>query len=149
MKCRLFKNKKGFTLVELTVAMAISAIAMSMLVFCLMSINSFLKSKQLQTAYIDELIFFKTSLVSVFENYQTNSFVLNQQTIVSQNLIFTAESQDYVINYSENSLFNNGQKIEDFNYINSVGFSTQGNLVKCNVKYGEDLTYTIILNKRV
>lgn len=134
---------------ELTVAMAISAIAMSMLVFCLMSINSFLKSKQLQTAYIDELIFFKTSLVSVFENYQTNSFVLNQQTIVSQNLIFTAESQDYVINYSENSLFDNGQKIEDFDYINSVGFSTQGNLVKCNVEYGDDLTYTIILNKRV
>jgi len=143
------KLKKGFTLIELTVAMAVSAIAMSMLIFCLMSINSFLQNKELQTEYINQLTEFKTSINAVFENYQTSSFVLTEQNSELESLTLTNGSGEYVISYSENALFDNGEKVKEFDSITAVNFSTQENLVKCKIKYGDNLTYTLILNKRV
>lgn len=143
------KLKKGFTLIELTVAMAVSAVAMSMLIFCLMSINSFLQNKQQQSAYIEDLTSFKTSINAVFENYQTSSFVLNEQSSELESLTLTNGSSEYVISYSENALFDNGEKVKEFDFITAVNFSTQENLVKCKIEYGNDLIYTIVLDKRV
>lgn len=143
------KLKKGFTLIELTVAMAVSAVAMSMLIFCLMSINSFLQNKELQTEYINQLTEFKTSINAVFENYQTSSFVLNEQSSDAESLTLTSGSSEYVISYSENALYDNGEKVKEFACITAVNFSTQESLVKCKIKYGDNLTYTLILNKRV
>ena len=148
MKGSLVRSKKGFTLIELTVAMAVSLIAMSMLIFCLMSINSFLQNKQRQYNYIENLTSFKTSLQGVLENYQTTTFSLVQSSNLAS-FTLAGESQNYVVSYSESALFDNGEKIKDFDYINEVNFSTEGNLIKCNVEYGDNLIYTIILNKRV
>jgi len=149
MMTRRVHFKKGFTLIELTVAMAVSAIAMSMLVFCIISINSFLQIKQQQLTYLEDVTSFKTTIQTVLENYQTNNFSVVEQANSLPSFSLESESQNYLINFSDNALYNNGQLVKRFENIDTVNFTTKDNLIKCNLEYGENYIYTIILDKRV
>lgn len=140
------KSKKGFTLAEMAVALAISAIAFSMLFLVLASVNGFVKNKQFNANLQTELLSLKTTVLAETEKYQSYSL----QNPNGNALIFEngAEAEIVEIRFENGTLFANQTELANFEIITNVWFEANNSLIKCNVLWGDRCCCVIILEKR-
>ena len=100
-------NKRGFTLVELTIVMAISAIISVMIVSFAVLISAQVKKNNLRADFLESVITLRTDL---------------QKKFAEDNSQFDIEDPDFSFD------------LEEYEYIDDVDFSCQGKILKVVVK---------------
>jgi prepilin-type N-terminal cleavage/methylation domain-containing protein len=147
-KVKVERTCKGFTLHEFVVVMAVSAVVMSLVIMLVMSVSDFTHNKAIASEQRAEIAIFKNELNGAFEQFQQNDI----SVIIADNgaslCAVDGNSEQFIIAFKDKMLKFNNEDIATFKHINNVTFFLNGDLVKCNVTYGNDLTIVILLSKR-
>lgn len=147
------KSKKGYTLSELAVAMAVSAVIMSLVVMFCMSINTYIQTKKTLTAVNQEVEVAEDLINRFLEQYQSSEYnftistdckVLNVFQLVEGN-----EELKNTITLKSGELFAGGESLWQFENISSANFYLTESLIKCKLLYNENNEFNLIFNKRV
>lgn len=134
---------------ELAVAISVSAIIMTMLFTVVLSINSFVNTKEKMASSQSDLLTFKREIENIFEKYQEEDFILENFSGESDTITFQKDDCEFKITFEDKSLYENGDKVNSYPSILNVNFENKDNLVKCCVYCEENYKYVIILSKRV
>ena len=142
-------NKKGFTLVELTVTMAISVIIGALVFVACSAVGNYVNISEKTNDINSELSSFSQNVNEVFEKYQTSEYeisVLDNGEMLS----FSNNSiNDVILKFENNTFYENESAVMECKFISSISFEKKESLVKCVAVYENNLEYVIILNKRV
>lgn len=130
------KTKKGFTLAEMSVALAVIAIATSMIALCFVSIKNFSKTKQTQADITAEIQDFKKTFGAEFQKYQSPEYILVQNAGFSNTVNLTQNAQNIQISFNPNqkTLNANQQILQTYELITNAQFKTTQNLVYCTLE---------------
>ncbi|MBQ2713941.1 MAG: type II secretion system protein [Clostridia bacterium] len=142
------KSKKGFTLLELSIVIAVSAIAMAMLSVVMMQTNSFVATKNLQTARLTETESFEKTFALAIEEFQSLGYSIQNAENQSQ-IVFWGQGESNVILFQENTLWKNEESLAEFQEIQNVSFTNNDNIIKCTLAFDENTTHTLIFTKRI
>lgn len=142
------KIMKGFTLVELTITMAISVIVAALVFSASLMISDYVNKSQTASNTINELNTFSSNVNDIFNDYQLAEYSISVSSS-NDTLLFHSATDDSILTFQDGSLYKNDVVIQGCKYIKAVDFFINETLVKCIAHYGNDYTYTIILNKRV
>lgn len=142
------KTKHGFTLVELSIAMAVAAIAIALLIGFLTLAKTFTETKQTHEDFHYEISTFQQSLDLALENFQIPSFLLRQANGESK-LEFLGQNEMQTISFSDGSLWLNQTCLKSFHQIQSANFQTQGNIIKCTLQCELQPAQTLVFYKRI
>lgn len=142
------KSKKGFTLLELSIVIAVSAIAMAMLSVVMVQANGFVANKNLSVAMLNETQNFEKSFSLAIEEFQSVNYSISPTNNQSQ-IVFTGQGASQTISFADNTLWKNQQALGEFQKIQNVSFSTQNNIIKCMLMFDENTTHTLIFTKRI
>ena len=142
------KSKKGFTLLELSIVIAVSAVAMAMLSVVMVQANGFVATKNLLTARLTETEAFEKTFSLAIEEFQTINYSLQNAEDQNQ-LVFAGPGGDKTILFQENRLWKNEIALQEFQEIESVSFSAKNNIIKCTLNFDESTTHTLIFTKRI
>ena len=139
------KKSRGFTLLEMSVALGVAAVALAILALILTYANAFTKNKQLQTATFQEISLFKQTFESALEDFQSPNFTMQ---VVENQVVFESAGVAQTISFSGGKLWQNETILKEFAHIENVEFSTNQNLINCTLEYGNQ-TQTLVLVKRI
>ena len=139
------KKSRGFTLLEMSVALGVAAVALSILALILTYANAFTKNKQLQTATFQEIAMFKQTFESALEDFQSPSFTMQ---VVENQVVFESAGAEQTISFESGKLWQNETILKEFAHIENVEFSTNQNLINCTLEYGNQ-TQTLVFFKRI
>jgi prepilin-type N-terminal cleavage/methylation domain-containing protein len=142
------KSKKGFTLLELSIVLAVSAVAMAMLAVVMMQTNAFVANKNLLTARLAETQKFEKTFALAIEEFQTLDYSLQSVSNTSQ-IVFVGQGASNVVLFQQNALWKNQESLEQFKEIKNVNFLAQDNIIKCKLFFDESTTHTLIFTKRI
>ena len=137
--------KRGFTLLEMSVALGVAAIAMAMLALILSFANTFTKTKQIQTATFQEIALFKQNFEGALEDFQSPNF---QMKVFENQTVFEGAGAAQIISFSNGKLWQNETLLQTCAHIENITFSNNQNLINCTLEYGNQ-TQTIVLVKRI
>ncbi|MGN1227638.1 MAG: type II secretion system protein [Christensenellales bacterium] len=143
------KKNQGFTLAELSVAIAVGMIVMVMVFTMTMSINAYVKEKQVLNFVQNDIYLFEYHINALLERYQSADYSFSVGGENQSELIINNSSENDLIIYQNNSLYLNDERIEKFEYIESVVFDINKNLIRCNLSLKNNSSHTIILGKRL
>ena len=135
------RHKKGFTLAEMSVAIAVVAIAMSMLALCFVSINRFSQKKERQTEILREIGNFQSTLNLKLQDFSGQSYVLIENQTPSNFFTISSGVENYEIVFDEENKklkvekTNQSEGIFSCSYIDNATFQTTGNIIRCSVEY--------------
>lgn len=138
-------NKRGFTLLEMGIALGVLAIVVAMASLCFVAVQKFSNEKQHITAVMQEVQSFKTNFNLAFEDYQTSSFPL-VPTTQPQNFITLGTD---IISFQNQTLKQNETTLATFQHIQTATFETQNSLIKCTLTLADNGQQTLIFNKRI
>ena len=132
------RKERGYTLVELSVAMAVGAVVMALVVMFCMNINAYVQSKKVLTAVNAE-----TEIVDKFlsnfvaENACSGvSFVADEDGLSLKVINESGgEIAGKAVRFYDKALFIGEEKKWSFECIGNVVFSVYGNLIKCKLIY--------------
>ena len=142
------KLKKGFTLLELSIVIAVSAVAMAMLSVVMVQANAFVANKNMQTVRLTETQTFEKTFSLTLEEFQTLEYSLENAENQNQ-IVFVGQGQNQTIMFQANTLWKNEVALEEFHEIKNVNFSTENNIIKCTLIFGENITQNLIFTKRI
>ena len=145
---KYMKLKKGFTLLELSIVLAVSAIAMAMLSVVMLQTNTFVANKNLQTARLTETQDFQKSFSLAIEEFQSLDYSIQNVENTNQ-IVFLGQGESNVILFQENTLWKNEESLAEFQEIQNVSFTNNDNIIKCNLAFDEKTTHTLIFTKRI
>lgn len=145
---KYMKLKKGFTLLELSIVLAVSAIAMAMLSVVMMQTSAFVANKNLQTARLTETQDFQKSFSLAIEEFQSLDYSVQNAENQSQ-IVFLGQGESNVILFQENTLWKNEESLAEFQEIQNVSFTNNDNIIKCTLAFDENTTHTLIFTKRI
>ena len=114
-------NKKGFTLVELTVTMAISVIVGALVFMVSSTVSNYVKTSEKISDINIELSLFNKNVNEVFEKYQTTEYEIS----VIENgakLVFSVNDDDNVLKFENGAIFENDTLLMQCKYISDVTF---------------------------
>ena len=137
--------KRGFTLLEMSVALGVAAIAMAMLALILSFANTFTKTKQIQTATFQEIALFKQNFEGALEDFQSPNF---QMKVFENQIVFEGAGAAQIISFSNGKLWQNETLLQTCAHIENIKFSNNQNIINCTLEYGNQ-TQTIVLVKRI
>lgn len=143
--------KKGFTLAELSVAMAVIAIATAMLALCFVSINNFSERKERQTEISREISSFQKTLNTTLQSYTTSEYALVENSTFSNQFQIIKGSEIFLFTLNNEAQYlvlnaNDGDEILfKFKYIEEVKFQTSTNLIRCTV-FCDEKEYILVFN---
>ena len=133
------KEKKGFTLAEMSVAMAIIAVAMSMLALCFVSINAFAEKKERQHELTTEILGFETAFSEILRQYPPLNNTLLQNQTPTNSITLQTSTETITISYTQETkaviLWPSEQIIYTFKQIDGVKFSTYEKLIKVELAF--------------
>lgn len=142
------KSKKAFTLLELTIVLAVVAIATLCVAVVYAQANAFFVSKKTSSARQSELISFQSAFDSELQNFQSASFVVtpceNQN-----NIVFTSGQNQTTISFYDQTLWHNQTPVKEFRYIQDVTFNVKNNFIQCNLVFDQDYTQKLVFLKRI
>lgn len=141
------KTKRAFTLLELVVVLAVTAIALSLVSVVCAQANAFFVTKKLGVARQAELTEFQSTFSNCLEQYQTAEYSL----IVSQPKNFITFNSPYgqsIIKFEDMSLWNNQEIIKTFKQIENVTLTATSNFIQCTLVFDEQVSHTLVFNKR-
>ena len=139
------KKSRGFTLLEMSVALGIAAVALAILALILTYANAFTKTKQLQTATFQEISMFKQTFENALEDFQSPNFTMQ---VVENQVVFESAGVAQTISFESGKLWQNETILKEFAHIENVEFSTNQNLINCTLDYGNQ-TQTLVFFKRI
>ena len=139
------KKSRGFTLLEMSVALGVAAVALAILALILTYANAFTKTKQLQTATFQEISLFKQTFESALEDFQSPNFTMQ---VVENQIVFESADAVQAISFAGGKLWQNETILKEFAHIENVEFSTNKNLICCTLEYGNQ-TQTLVFFKRI
>ena len=139
------KKSRGFTLLEMSVALGIAAVALAILALILTYANAFTKTKQLQTATFQEISMFKQTFENALEDFQSPNFTMQ---VVENQVVFESAGAAQTISFESGKLWQNETILKEFAHIENVEFSTNQNLINCTLDYGNQ-TQTLVFFKRI
>ena len=142
------KSKKGFTLLELSIVLAVSAVAMAMLSVVMVQTNAFVANKNLLTARLSETQTFEKTFALAIEEFQVLDYSIQNAENKSQ-IVFWGQGESNVILFQENTLWKDEQSLASFQEIQNVSFEAQDNIIKCKLLFDENTTHTLIFTKRI
>ena len=142
------KSKKGFTLLELSIVIAVSAIAMAMLAVVMVQANTFVANKNLLTARLTETESFQKTFALALEEFQSVEYSI-QPTESANQIVFAGQSENATILFQENALWKNEESLAEFHEIQNVSFTNNDNIIKCTLTFDESTTHTLIFTKRI
>lgn len=130
---------------EMSVALAVSAIALAMLALILSYANAFTQTKQLQTAVMQEVSLFKQTFDEALEAFQSPNYDMR---VAENQLIFESSGTKETISFSNGKLWQNGEALQSCQHIENVAFALNGNLINCTLEYHQQ-TQTLVFFKRI
>ena len=139
------KKSRGFTLLEMSVALGVAAVALAILALILTYANAFTKTKQLQTATFQEISMFKQTFENALEDFQSPNFTMQ---VVENQVVFESAGVAQTISFESGKLWQNETILKEFAHIENVEFSTNQNLINCTLDYGNQ-TQTLVFFKRI
>ena len=145
---KYMKSKKGFTLLELSIVIAVSAIAMAMLAVVMVQANTFVANKNLLTARLTETESFQKTFALALEEFQSVEYSI-QPTESANQIVFAGQSANATILFQENALWKNNESLAEFHEIQNVSFTNNDNIIKCTLTFDESTTHTLIFTKRI
>lgn len=140
------KFKKGFTLVELVVVLAISFIIILLVSSLSILVSNYTKANQITNDMFKELKLFSNNVNSVVEEYEDASYTW---TVNGENITFTSVENTFVLFFEDGALKLSSETIQQCEFITSVSFEMQNTIVKCIANYGDNQKYVVIINKRI
>lgn len=150
-------NKSGFTLVELSVVLALLAILATMIISFSVLMSGFAKDEKKEYEFLEEYAKLKEEISEwVAKNDVTGSiFTVNSET-ETMTITVTKEGTENVVgtmNFKEGTLYIGNEEIPSFDMIDGVSFtvieSGSCKLIKCVVKNnGEKIEQSFVLSLR-
>ncbi len=146
------REKQGYTLVELSVAMAVGAVVMALVVMFCMSINSYVQTKKVLTA-VNAEIEVADKFLSKFVADNAGGGLRFVASVDGSGLRALNASEDLgdgglnvggdgggfkEIKFYNNSLLLDNEKLWEFECVEQIVFSILDNLIKCKLVYGDD-----------
>ena len=131
IKNRKKLNKRGFTLVELTVVMAISAIISVMIITTATLISAQVKKNGLRADFMQAVVDFRSDLQIQFAEIDNGGEI-------------SITNEDKTIKIDSNEL---SYDLEKYEYIDDITFDKQGDILKVvvsNRKLGESQSFILI-----
>ena len=131
IKNRKKLNKRGFTLVELTVVMAISAIISVMIITTATLISAQVKKNGLRADFMQAVVDFRSDLQIQFAEIDNGGEI-------------SITNEDKTVKIDSDALFYDLKKYE---YIDDITFKKQGDILKVvvsNSKLGESQSFILI-----
>lgn len=145
---KYMKSKKGFTLLELSIVLAVSAVAMAMLAVVMIQTNAFVANKNLHVARLTETQKFEKTFALAIAEFQSLDYTLESAEELSQ-IVFAGQDNTNVILFHENALWKNQENLYQFHEIKNVSFTNNDNIIKCKLFFDESTTHTLIFTKRI
>ncbi|MFQ6749935.1 MAG: prepilin-type N-terminal cleavage/methylation domain-containing protein [Clostridia bacterium] len=139
------KKSRGFTLLEMSVALAVAAIALGMLATIMFYANSFTKTKQFETAVQREIVTFHQTFAGVLEDFQSPNF---QMQAAGNEIVFESAQGVQTIKFFDGKLWQNDVALQACQYIENANFSVNQKLISCTLIYGEH-AQTLVFFKRI
>jgi competence protein ComGC len=147
------KKKKAFTLVEMSVVLSVSVIIISIIVSLAILISNTQASNAYQTTCSGEYDLVKSMVEEYSQTYSTNEYF--DKTVTSNGLKISGSDRDFelVYNKDENKLSvdifssldeQTTEKTKVFENITDIVFTTNDNLVKCEVSFLEYPTFSFV-----
>ena len=131
------KNNRGFTLVEVSVALAVGAIILVMLSIVLVNINNVFNNKNYAMDKFNEFEDIKMQIVKICDDCSSNAYLM-QVNEDGKSLNFQNGLNDIKLLFSENKLLKNGEKVIEFKTISSCEFEIIQNVLMVNVNFTND-----------
>ena len=128
MKKRAIHNRQGFTLVELTIVMAITAIISVMIVSFSALISAQVKKNNLRADFLESVISLRSDLQKKFAKVDNGNITVSPDGKNIENLEYSFSLESYA-------------------YIDDVTFSTNGKILKVTVEnetLGEEQSFILI-----
>ena len=157
------REKRGYTLVELSVAMAVGAVVMALVVMFCMSINSYVQTKKVLTAVNAEIEVADKFLGKfVADNVGGGlRFIVSDDGSGLRALNAGDDLGDgglnvggdvggfNYINFYNNSLLLDNEKLWEFECVEQIVFSILDNLIKCKLVYGDKQSCNLVYQTMV
>lgn len=146
------KTKKAFTLVELSVVLAVGAVVGAVLSMIFVHANNFVSIKTATSARMTDTRNFQTIFDGALEQVQQQEFELVPTPLPSSQINFLTaqpELQNITINFAEKCLWQNTQKLATFTTVKSITFQTDDTLIVCKLHFDENTVCTLTFNKRI
>lgn len=154
----IVREKRGYTLVELSVAMAVGAVVMALVVMFCMSINSYVQTKKVLTA-VNAEIEVADKFLSKFVADNAGSGLRFVVSVDGSGLRVLNSGDDLggdglnvggdgggfkEINFYNNSLLLDNEKLWEFECVEQIVFSILDNLIKCKLVYGDGQSCNLV-----
>jgi len=142
----MIKNK-GFTLVELVVAMSIGLLVTGLAVSLVIIINDFVKAQDNYKSLNNELTTLNENVNEFCENFQSDDCIFS----VTENGYLQVDNggDTFILWFVDGKLINNDEVIQECKYIESITFEISGKIIKCRAIYNTEKEYLIVTTKRV
>ncbi len=134
------RGKKGFTVAELCIVLALVAILTTMFVSFIVLMARFTNDSEYKQEFMKDSAVLKREFCGWAERQSGETFS------VSENGVLTVDGVQVV--FSDGTLTLDGEtSIEDLDTVSSVFFEENGSLIKCSV-HGEDVATTFVIYLR-
>ena len=147
------KKKKAFTLVEMSVVLSISVIIIGIIVSLAVLISTTQANQSYQASCTSEYEIIKSMVEEYSQTYSTNQYHSKNVTATELQISGSDRIFKLIYNKQENKLsadiFSAGSgetttKTQVFENITDIAFSTNGNMVKCEVSFLEYPSFSFI-----
>ena len=147
------KKKKAFTLVEMSVVLSVSVIIIGIIVSLAVLISTTQAKQFYQTTCTSEYTLVKNMVEEYSQTYSTNQY--HSKNVTSTGLEISDSDRVFRLNYDKDKnelsadIFSasSGEtetKTQTFENITDIVFSTNGNLVSCEVLFLEYPTFSFV-----
>lgn len=141
------RSKRGYTLAELSVAMAVGAVVMALVVMFCMSISSYIQTKKTLTEIDTE--------IEIVDKYVTKFIADNAfegvEFVVKENglgfMAYKSGGEDLFenkIEFNDKSLFYNNEELWKFERVEQINFAINEKFLKCKLLYGDDKAFNLV-----
>ena len=126
------KNKRGYTLLELTIVLALTAIVATMVVSFSTLVNKYNKGSRADYAFFEDCAALKKQVTQLV----SENDVKGKSFDVTGNILTIGEAR---VSFSEEGLLKLGEsELGKFEAIDGVEFSANDKLIKCTMHYIKD-----------
>lgn len=146
----MVKGRKGFTLLELVVAIAVIGIATSLtVVFCISTTNSVKKEKEQSNAVyaVKDAHDFLFNWVSAFDTTEYSLHSVTEDMIIFKSLLDDEEFSAYYSDGMLNTEYREANYAYDIKEVKGMTFALKDNLIKVTVEIPDGSTSFVISKK--
>lgn len=144
-------KQNGFTLLELVIAMSLTAVILGMIVVMTISLNKTLNANNQSVATITDLSQFRSTITTWFRSFDSNEY----EVVAGENFAFKLDDTYYSISFEQCELKYKtiGDIEESKKFLNIVSaefeYNEQNKYLKVDANYGADNHYIFVLYREL